>query len=585
MWSSSGHNLTEVTHLAEVRKENWKREKIFFLFVIPLFLYISLLPAMPLMEPDEARYSDIPSLMNRTGDYITPHLNHVVYLEKPPLCYWATALVFKIFGENEFSSRLFVALCAWGSIFLAYRIGTFFHGPKTGLYSAGVLSTFLYPSFLGRINILDTPLAFFVCFGTWAGYRYFAEGCRRKGWLYLLYLSSALAFLTKGLIGIVFPFFITVLWLFVSKRWRDAFKLFSPVGIIIFLLVSCPWIILVQKVNRDFLWFFFIQEHFLRYTTILHGREQPIWFYVPVVIIGTLPWSAFLLKASTEGVEKRTPLFKAAEKQFLLIWILFIFMFFSLSSSKMIPYIAPVFLPIAIFCGHLFRLYDDRNIPLEKSSKRFLYDLPIILQSFLFIAMLILPPSTKQWKLGIELGTHWANIRFENGWWLIVLPILFQVMMMFFPALIKRKWKKGWFFTVTLLSAFFLGSLVFPVAHFFTPFKSAYPVSKAIPALLPPNQELFQFGTSLYGVDFYNKIRTPLVHAAGELEFGLDKLPPEERSRYHLSAEEFFKRCQEKGITYCVTQGKTNVEVLKRRVSALEILWNNGEFFLLRLRC
>jgi len=68
---------------------------------------------MPLMEPDEARYSDIASLMNRTGDYITPHLNHVVYLEKPPLCYWATALSFKIFGENEFSSRLFAALCAW----------------------------------------------------------------------------------------------------------------------------------------------------------------------------------------------------------------------------------------------------------------------------------------------------------------------------------------------------------------------------------------------------------------------------------------------------------------------------------------
>ena len=63
--------------------------------------------------------------MNRTGDYITPHFNHLVYLEKPPLCYWATALLFKIFGENEFSSRLFAALCAWGCIFLVYRMGPF----------------------------------------------------------------------------------------------------------------------------------------------------------------------------------------------------------------------------------------------------------------------------------------------------------------------------------------------------------------------------------------------------------------------------------------------------------------------------
>jgi 4-amino-4-deoxy-L-arabinose transferase-like glycosyltransferase len=575
-----------MVNLIEIKRRNRTKGKILFLFIIPLFLYITLLSVMPLMEPDEARYSDIPSLMNRTGDYITPHLNHVVYLEKPPLCYWATALIFKIFGENEFSSRLFVALCAWGSIFLVYRIGTFFHDPKTGLYSAGVLSTFLYSSFLGRINILDTPLAFFVCLATWAGYRYFAEDYQRKGWLYLLYISSALAFLTKGLTGIVFPFAITILWLFVSKRWRDVLQLFSPVGIIIFLLISCPWIILVQKANKDFLWFFFVREHFLRYTTTLHDREQTILFYVPIVIIGTLPWSAFLLKALREGVEKRIPLFKAAEKQFLLIWILFIFIFFSFSSSKMIPYIAPIFLPIALFGGHLFRSYEDRNIHLGKGGgTRFLYDLPIILQSLSFIAILILPPFTKKLKLGKELGIDWANIRFENGWWLIVLPILFQVMMMFLPALVKRKWRRGWFFTVTLLSALFLGSLVFPVAHFLTPFKSAYPVSQAIHALLPPNQELFQFGTSLYGIDFYNKIRTPLMHAGGELKFGLNKLPPEERSRYHLSSEEFFKRCQENGVMYCVTRYKKNLEALKRGVSTVEILWDNGEFYLLRLRC
>ena len=571
--------------MIESKKGRETKSKIFFLFIIPLFLYISLLPVMPLMEPDEARYSDIPSLMNRTGDYITPHLNHVVYLEKPPLCYWATALLFKIFGENEFSSRLFVALCAWGSIFLVYRIGTFFHDQKTGLYSAGVLSTFLYYSFLGKINTLDVPLSFFVCLATWAGYRYFAEDCQRKGWLHLLYISSSFAFLTKGLIGIVFPFAITILWLFVSKRWRDILRLLSPVGIIIFLLISCPWLILVQKANKDFLWFFFIREHFLRYTTTLHSRDQSILFYVPFIILGTLPWSAFLLKVLREGVEKRAPLFKATEKRFLLSWIIFIFIFFSFSSSKMIPYIAPIFLPIAIFFGHLFRSYEDRDINFEKGrGRRFLYDLPIILQSLLFIGILILPSFIKDLKLGIDLGIDWANIHFENGWRLVILPVTFQVMMMSLPALVKRKWGRGWFFTVTLLSALFLGSLVFPIGHFLTSFKSAYPVSQAIHAHLPPNQELFQFGTSLYGIDFYNKIRTPLMHAGGELKFGFNQLPPEERSRYYLSPEEFFNRCKENGVIYCVTRYKKNVEALKRRVSTLDILWDNGEFYLLRLR-
>jgi 4-amino-4-deoxy-L-arabinose transferase-like glycosyltransferase len=562
----------------------WTKDKIFFLFIIPLFLYIFLLPIMPLMEPDEARYSDIPSLMNRTGDYITPHLNHVVYLEKPPLSYWATALSFKIFGEDEFSSRLFVGLCAWGCIFLVYRIGAFFHDEKTGLYSAGVLSTFLFYSILGKINILDMPLAFFVCLATWAGYRYFVGDGQKKGWLYLLYFSSGLAFLTKGLIGVVFPFAVVILWLFISKRWRDMLRLFSPVGMILFLLISCPWIILVQKANKDFMWFFFIHEHFLRYTSTIGGRNHPIWFYVPFVVLGTLPWSAFLLKALKEGVEKRAPLFKATEKHFLLIWIFFIFIFFSFSSCKLIPYIIPIFIPIAIIFGHLFRLYEDRNINLEKKrGKRFLYDLPIILMSLLFIAIFLFPFFIKN----LNPGAYEINLHFENGWRLILLPVLFLVMMVFLPLLVERKWRRGWFFTVTILSALFLVSIHFPISHFLTPYKSAYPVSRAIRTLLPPNQEVYQFNTSLYGIGFYNKIRTPLVgrYGGGELDFGVDQLSPEERSHYFLLYGQFYHRCKEKGDIYCVTQGKENVEILKKEVSTLEVLWDNGVYFLLRLRC
>ena len=162
--------------------------KLLLLFIVPLFLYVVLLPAMPLMEPDEARYSDIPSLMNSTGDYITPHLKHVKYLEKPPLCYWATALSFKLFGENDFSSRLFVGLCAWGCIILVYFMGVFFANEKTGLYSAGVLTTFLFHFILGRLNILDIPLAFFVCLAIWSGYRHIEERGQKKAWIYLFYL-------------------------------------------------------------------------------------------------------------------------------------------------------------------------------------------------------------------------------------------------------------------------------------------------------------------------------------------------------------------------------------------------------------
>ena len=426
------------------------------------------------------------------------------------------------------------------------------------------------------------PLTFFVCLATWAGYRYFVEDCQKKGWLYLLYVSSALAFLTKGLIGVVFPFGIMILWLSLSKRWGDILRLLSPVGLIFFLLISCPWIILVQKANRDFLWFFFIREHFLRYATTLHARDHTVLFYIPIVLLGTLPWSAFLLKALKEGVGKRMPFFKGAERKFLLIWTLFILIFFSVSSSKLIPYIAPVFLPIAIFMGHLFRLYEDRTINFEKGKgRRFLYDLPVISQSFMFIAFMSLPLFIKAGKL----GKYVENSHIEKWWGLLILPTVIQIMMVFLPALIKKRWGRGWFLTIVILFTLFLLSIHFPLTYLLTPYRSAYPVSKAIHALLPPNQELYQFGTSLYGIDFYNKIRTPIVDRYGELKFGMNQLPADERSYYFLSQEEFIKRCKEKGGLYCVTRGKEDVEELKKKISVLEVLWDNGMFYLLRLKC
>ena len=95
-------------------------QKKHILFLIPFILYIGLLWVMPQMDPDETRYSLIASSMNQSGNYVTPHIKNVIYLEKPPLVSWATAIFFKIFGENDFSARFFVALCAWGCILLVY---------------------------------------------------------------------------------------------------------------------------------------------------------------------------------------------------------------------------------------------------------------------------------------------------------------------------------------------------------------------------------------------------------------------------------------------------------------------------------
>ncbi|MBA4421573.1 MAG: hypothetical protein C0390_00575 [Syntrophus sp. (in: bacteria)] len=547
--------------------------KNLILFLIPLLIYVVSLPFTPLMEPDEGRYSAIPSAMNTTSDYVTPRLKEAVYFEKPPLAYWATAIAFQIFGENEFSSRLFAALCAWACIILTYRMGTFFHDTRTGLYAGAVLTTFLYHAAIGRINILDMPLAFFVCMAIWSGFRYLASTERRKIRLYLLYTFSALAFLTKGLIGIVFPFGVVIAWLIISRRWRDVFALFSPIGVLFFAAITMPWLILVQKANPDFFRFFFIQEHLLRYATRMHNRYQPFYFYLPIILAGTLPWCAFLPEV-LRGIRKNARgIFSGVEKRFFFVWICLILIFFSISSSKLIPYIAPIFLPIALIFGHLFRIYEEKPDAAERTTIPLLYRVIIVLQALLFMTILLAPLFPHEHR--VDVGIWWP--------WITV-PFLLQILILFVPDIVRARTGKGWFLSIYLLFALFLGSVTFPVAQYLTPYKSAWPLSQAVRTHLPAGATLYQYGISLYGIDFYTGLRTPIVDDIGEVTYGSEQLPQEEKERYFLSSASFFQLVREKEGIYCATEGGEKVERLKKEVPTLTVLWHNDAYYLVKLK-
>jgi len=551
--------------------------------IVPVILYVATLHIMPLLDPDETRYSELADNMVDTGDYVTPRINHVIYLEKPPLDYWVTAVAFKVFGENEFSARFFPGICAWGCILLTFAMGSFLYNEKTGLYSAGVLSTFLYIYVLGRMDILDIPLAFFVCLATWAGYRYMVGNRAVKGWLYLLYTASALAFLTKGLIGIIFPFAILILWLLISKRIWDIFKLFSPVGLLILIAMVSPWIILAQRANKDFLWFFFVHEHFLRYTTKIHERYQSILFYVPVVVLGVIPWAAYLIQAiRAKRAGLYNVVFKRTNLYFIVTWIVFIFAFFSVSSSKLVPYIAPIFLPVAVIFGHLFRGYDEQEWqPIRKMTDKFFHYLPIVLQALLFIALLLLPLFLKEHA---ELGGDLVIIRPRNWIWLILPAIIIQLLMIFLPGMIKRRFNSGWFLTAYLLSVIFLASLIYPVSAFLTPYKSSYPLSQAVKANLPAGEAIYQYKVFLYGIENYTDIRTSAVDGFGEMSFGMQKLSADEKSRYFLSQQDFFRLARAKeGDTYCITVKKENFDELKKEFPRLQVIWSNDVQYFIRL--
>jgi len=552
-------------------------KKRYILFLVPFILYIGLLGVLPQLEPDEVRYSLIPSAMNESGNYVTPQLKHIIYLEKPPLVYWATALSFKILGENDFSARLFVGLCAWGCILLAYFIGRNFRDEKTGLYAAAILTISAFPFLLGRINILDTPLTFFICLSIWLGYLALNKQ-KHKYYFYLFYFSCALAFLTKGVIGVVFPFAILFVWLLWTGRWRELWKLFSPVGILIFLIVVCPWLIMAQKENSDFLYFFFVREHLLRFTTKMHDKIEPFYYYLPIIIGGILPWCVYLIKAwPVRSI--REVLFTKDENRLLLVWIFFIFLFYTLSSSKLATYIAPVFLPIALLAGNIFRNYEENAIDIS-GKKEIFYRIAVILQSSIIIITLLLPPILNKYSdptIGLVVIT-------SGNWWLyIILPLIAALLMTFLPEIIEQKFRRAWFISIYVLCVILLAGSLLPGKDFFAPYRSSLVAKDAISLYVPKDHDLYQYRVNFYGIDFYNKIRTPIVEDFGEMREGILKLPPAEINRYFLTGEGFFQLCAQRKDVYCITQHKDKFDEIKTKVRHVDVLWDNKAFYLLHI--
>jgi len=554
-------------------------QKKYILFLIPFILYIGLLCVMPQMDPDETRYSLIASSMNQSGNYVTPHIKNVIYMEKPPLVSWATAIFFKIFGENDFSARFFVALCAWGCILLVYFMGRHFRDEKAGLYSAMLLTISLLPFILGHLNILDIPLTFFVSLALWFGYLAL-QNKSPKYFLYLFYFACALAFLTKGLIGVVFPFGILIIWLIWASRWRQILMFFSPIGILIFLAVVCPWLIMAQRENPDFLWFFFVREHFLRFTTKMHRKEAPFYYYLPIVIGGLIPWLFYLIKAWKNKYIKES-LFNSDENKFLIVWFLLIFIFYTVSSSKLIPYIAPVFLPLVLFAGCIFKRYEEEMLAEQNDRRETIYRLAIIFQSLILFITLILPPIMKKYHLA---GKGVIIVTSEKWWLYIVIPIIVLFLMTFLPDLIYKKFKRNWFLSIYVLCAILLGSLLFAINDFLGPYRSSKVAKEAIAMHVPADRDLYQYRINFYGIDFYNKIRTPIVEEIGELSEGVDKMPEKEKKRYFLSVEEFFILCEEKKDIYCITRREEKLRQIMQKFPRTEVLWDNKAFYLLHIK-
>jgi 4-amino-4-deoxy-L-arabinose transferase-like glycosyltransferase len=246
------------------------RKRLLLLLMVFAVLWFGTLDYRTLIKSDEGRYAEIAREMTVSGDWVTPRYNSVKYFFKPPLQYWATAVAFSAFGEDEWTARLWVGLTSFLSVLMVFFAGRVLFGARPALFGAIALGSMMMPVFAGHFNTLDMGVGTFMSAAMFAlllAQRDEATPGQERFWMMLCWAAMALALLSKGLMGIVLPgavLFCYLVWTrdLVRLKHLHIFK-----GSLVFLAISAPWFILVMKANPEFYHFFFIHEHFERFLT------------------------------------------------------------------------------------------------------------------------------------------------------------------------------------------------------------------------------------------------------------------------------------------------------------------------------
>lgn len=505
-----------------------RRGTLLLLLAVLFAIWFSNLEYRKLVRPDEGRYAEIPREMVASGDWNTPRLNGVKYFEKPALQYWATAVAYTAFGEHHWTARLWPALTGFLGILLVGFTGQKLFGGNAGFYAAAVLASSLLYVLIGHLNTLDMGVSFFMGLGLCGfllAHRPAVPAKENRLWMYVTWASLAFSVLSKGLIGLVLPGAVLVLYTLIQRDWRLWTRLHLVGGLLLFFAIATPWFVMVSKANPEFFHFFFIHEHFERFLTKVHGRYQPWWYFIPILLMGMLPWVLPMLDAlarawKTDGKRSFQP------KRFMLIWSVFIYFFFSISDSKLPSYILPIFPALALLIGE--------RLPKLSGRALFWQTAPLVV---LAVAALWLAPDVVRIgdeEVPPELYRHYVPWLVGAGATLLVGTLL--------TLYWSRRQKIAAAVFALSLAGLVSSQLVLTGHESLSPASSAYRLAQQIKPYLKPGIPFYSVGMYEQTLPFYIKRTVTVVAWQDELEFGFqqepDKWIPQIETFKHLWREE-----------------------------------------------
>ena len=531
-------------------------------------VWFSNLEYRKLVNPDEGRYAEIPREMVASGDWITPRLNDIKYFEKPALQYWATAAAYTLFGEHQWTARLWSALTGFLGVLMVFFTGRRLFGAEAGWYAAFVLSSSLLWVLIGHVNTLDMGVSFLLSAAVCAfclAQSDASDARARRRWMLMAWAELALAVLSKGLIGLVLPGTALVLYTLVERDWRLARRLHLVPGLSLFLLITVPWFVAVSLANPEFARFFFIHEHFERFLTKEHGRYHPPYYFIPILLAGMLPWTVTLLDALARAW-KRQPEKDFQVQRFLLLWAAVVFVFFSASSSKLVSYILPMFPALALLTGVRLAQLGARALAWQT--------LPAALPG---IALLALIPGIEGYasrQAEVEMFRDYAD-------WLIAAGLL-QIAGAAACAWLAWRGRTNAALAVLAGAGLAFAQLALSGHESLSTAKSAYHIAEKIKPELKPGMPFYSVNTYDQSLQFYLRRSTTMVVYKDELGFGIEHEPQKfiadfaqfentwnsDREALALMASDDYERLSAKGLPMRLLARDTRRVIVARHLAA-----------------
>ena len=320
------------------------------LFVLASVLFFVGLGRLPLLEPDEGRNAEVAREMLVSGNWLAPHYDTFTYLDKPAVFFWMVAAAFRMGGVSEWAARAPSALMALATLFLTWFLARRMFGDSTALRAGVVLATCPLVIAFARLAIFDMTLTFLVslamvCF--WIAER---EGFRRVWLEIVMFAAMGVATITKGPVGFLLPLLSILVYAALGGRVRELKRLRWGWGALVFLAVALPWFVAVSIRHPEFPRYALWQESLVRFTAGHVRRGGGVFYYLPIFLAGFFPWSLFVLFVGLARVKHWRALREEENRAtlFLLSWVLLIFVFFSISHSKLPGYFLPAIIPLSI---------------------------------------------------------------------------------------------------------------------------------------------------------------------------------------------------------------------------------------------